>query len=755
MRTVLKRLGPLVVPVLLATDLVAQQTEGTGPERRAVAAAIGELAPPLLDGVLDDDAWLSAAIIDGFVQREPVEGRPVSERTEVRILYDDEALYVGAWNFLSDPSTIVFGETRRDASVDNTDAFLLILDTYLDRQNGFVFGTTPAGIEYDGQVTNEGQGAGGGAQRQQRGSGGGFNLNWDGSWEVATSIDDDGWYAEIRIPFSTLRYPSGGPQRWGVNFARNIRDRNEQSVWTPIPRQFNLYRVSLAGELTGFEAPSKRVFTITPYVLGDVSREYSIPGSSTEWDGAIGGDVKIGLNQSLTLDLTVNTDFAQVEVDDVQVNLTRFPLFFPEKRPFFLENAGTFAVGSPQAAELFFSRRIGLSEGAEVPILGGARLTGKVGGMQVGFLNVQTRDLSLFDEELGEDAEVEPNTNFGVVRLFQEFDNRTRVGGLFVSRINTDNSDDYNLTYGVDGRLGIGEALTLDAWVAGTQTPDVGGDEYGLNFGSRYETRDWRITAGYREISDEFNPEVGFLPRSEYRHANARVLRAIRFPEVSWFRELRPHVSWSQFWDFTGFSESYIFHMDSHFEFESGQFFQFPGLNFTGEGLQEPFEIREGIIIPAGSYNNIDWEFRSRTNLAAPLSLRLNIDAGGFYNGTRFGTNSTLAYRFEDKFVTSLRLSWFDVNLEQGDFVTSVLALKGSYSFTPRIFLQGTLQYNNETENFGSNVRFGWLDTAGTGLYVVFNDLEHFGSLDRTGIERGPQRRQLIIKYTKQFNIGG
>ncbi len=731
---------------------VRAQEAGTSP-RRAAAAPLDERSI-VIDGRLDEAAWSEAPLIDGFVQREPVEGRPVSERTEVRVLFDDQALYIGAWNFMADPSAIVVGETRRDASIDNTDAFYLVLDTYLDRQNGFVFGTTPAGIEYDGQVTNEGQGGGGGG-RQQSGSGGGFNRNWDGSWQVATTTDGDGWFAEFRIPFSTLRYPSGGEQVWGLNFARNIRSRNEQSVWAPIPRQFTLYRVSLAGEISGFEAPAKRVFTVTPYVLGDVSRDFTRTDSKNDWRGEIGGDAKIGLNQSLTLDLTVNTDFAQVEVDDQQVNLTRFPLFFPEKRPFFLENAGTFSVGSPQAAELFFSRRIGLSAGEEVPMLGGARMTGKIGGMQVGFLNVQSRDLQLFDDDAGEDVEVEPNTNFGVVRLFQEFENRTRVGGIFVSRLNTDDSGDYNLTYGADGRIGFGQALTLDGWAAGTTTPGEDKPEYGVNFGSRYETRDWRISAGYRELSEAFNPEAGFLRRDAYRHVNTRVLRAIRLPEVSWFRELRPHVSWQQYWDLEGFSESYVVHMDSHFEFANGQFFQFPGLNFTGEGLQEPFEIRDGIVIPAGSYDNIDWEFRSRTNLSAPLSLQLNVDAGGFYNGTRVGTNSTLAYRFEDKFVTSLRLSYFDVNLEQGDFVTSVLALKGSYSFTPRIFLQATLQYNNESDNFGSNVRFGWLDTAGTGLYVVFNDTEHLGSLDRTGIERGPQRRQLIIKYTKMFNIGG
>ena len=589
-------------------------------------------------------------------------------------------------------------------------------------------------------------------RRQQAGSGSGFNLNWDGAWQVATSVDDKGWYAELRIPFETLRYFQGGPQAWGVNFGRNIRIRNEQSVWSPIPRQFNLYRVSLAGTLTEFDAPNRKIFTITPYVLGDVSRDYTRDSEAT-MDGSIGGEAKLGLTQSLALDLTVNTDFAQVEVDDAQVNLTRFPLFFPEKRPFFLENAGSFSVGTPQAAELFFSRRIGLSGGESVPIQGGARLTGKMAGMQVGFLAIQANHLDVFDDELGEDVRVEPPNNFGVVRLFQEFENRTRVGGLFASRVNTDDTSDYNLTYAVDGAYGIGEAVNFTGWAAGTSTPEVDNGQYAFNFTSSYDTRDWRLLATYREIGDEFNPEVGFLPRRDYRHIMAVILRAYRFPEVEWFRELRPHIVWQQFWDLEGFTETYFVHMDSHFEFSNGAFFQLPSINFTGEGLKEPFEISEGIIIPPGFYENIDWSFRFNSNLSAPFSVQGTIDAGGFYSGRRIGTATTASYRYQDRFIASLRVAYFDVNLEEGDFITSVVAFKGSYSFTPRIFIQATFQYNNGTEDVGSNVRFGWLNTAGTGLYVVYNDIQHLGVFDRTGFERGPKGRQLIVKYTKQFDI--
>ena len=724
--------------------------------REAIAVPTDD--PPVIDGRLDEAVWGPAEPLTGFVQREPLEGRPGSERTEVRILFDDHAIYVGAWLHDREPEGIVFGETRRDASLNDNDAFLIVFDTYLDRQNGFVFGTTPAGIEYDGQVSNQGEGGGGGGRgRQQASSGAGFNLNWDGSWEVATSRDGSGWYAEFRIPFSTLRYPREGEQSWGLNFARNIRRKNEELVWAPVPRQFNLYRVSLAGTLSGLQAPSRRTLTVTPYTLGATLKDYTVPAPELDANAELGADAKVGLTQSLTLDLTVNTDFAQAEVDDQQVNLTRFPLFFPEKRAFFLENAGTFAVGSGRTAELFFSRRVGLTGGRVVPIQGGSRLTGRLGGVQIGLLNIQTDHLDVFDPTLGTDVRVAPANNSGVVRAFKELGNRTRLGGIFVSRLNTDQTSDYNLTWGVDGALGIGQALTFTGWAAQTSTPGVGDGEYGFDFGGTYDTRDWQISSEYRQIGAEFNPELGFVNRRAYRFVSARVLRHVRTPSISWMRELRPHISWQEHWDLGGFTETRLVHIDNHFAFANGAFFQLPGFNITAEGLKEDFEIRPGIVIPAGTYDNLDWEFRFNTDRSAPLSISGGWAAGGFYNGTRIGPNATLTYRVQDRFVASLSESYFDVRLDQGRFTSSVTALRGVYSFTPRFYVQATVQYADDllrsTRDLGTNLQLGWLDTAGTGLYVVYNDAEHLGSMTRTGIARGPTARQLIIKYTRLFDL--
>ncbi|MCG8468369.1 MAG: carbohydrate binding family 9 domain-containing protein, partial [Gemmatimonadetes bacterium] len=349
--------GALIALWLLPVGLSAQNgpaQASSGEATRSLSlTALAQRAeqPPVVDGSLDEAVWQDAPVMTDFVQRDPFDGQPASERTEVRILFDDDAIFVGVWAWDEDADAIIPGDRIRDTEVDESDAIVMAFDTYNDDQNAFIFGTTPSGIEYDGQVANEGQGGGfflGGGfntqQRQQAGAGGGFNKNWDGSWTVATTRDGAGWYAEFRIPFNTLRYGSG--DTWGFNIARQIRRRNEESFWAPVPREFNLYRLTYAGDLAGLELPFRRLGSITPYMLGSTSRDYAGGQTSFDEQAELGGEAKFQLTQGLTLDATYNTDFAQVEVDDQQVNLTRFSLLFPEKRPFFLENAGFFTVGA-------------------------------------------------------------------------------------------------------------------------------------------------------------------------------------------------------------------------------------------------------------------------------------------------------------------------------------------------------------------------------------------------------------------------
>jgi hypothetical protein len=709
--------------------------------------------PPVVDGRLDEGVWQSAPLVSGFVQSAPMDGAPATERTEVRVLQDGEAVYIGAWLFDSDASGIIVGESRRDSSPTQTDAFLIIFDTFLDGQNGYVFGTTPSGIEYDGQVSREGQGGGGG-DRAQRGSGGGFNLNWDGAWDVATSRDGRGWYAEFRIPFSTLRYARGEGQTWGMNFSRNIRRKNEEAFWSPIPRQLDLYRVSMAGRLSGIEAPFRRTVTVTPYVLGTAQRQYR-PEINSDVDADVGGDAKVGLGPDLTLDLTVNTDFAQVEVDDEQINLTRFNLFFPEKRPFFLENAGTFSVGSNQAVELFFSRRIGIERGLETPILGGGRLTGRVAGNVVGLMSVQGGELRLDDPVTGDGQLWSPANNFSVARVVRELPGRSRVGGIAVSRLNTQDTGDYNLTYGLDWRWGVSSDLMVDGYAARTVTPGISTGQYTASIAANYNGPSWNTTAAYREVAEGFNPEVGFLPRSDYRFVSATILRRIQFPDIPWFYELRPHANYREHFGLDGFSETRWIHIDSHFQFANGAFFQLPAVNLTREGLREPFQISPDVVVPAGTYDNVEWGFAYNSNLSAPIRIEGRIDIGGFYDGFRKGGSATVSGRVSDALQGSLRAQYYDVDLEGGSFQTAVLSLRGTYAFTPRIFLQSLIQYNDQSRNLSSNIRFGWLNTAGTGLFIVYNDLEHLGSMDRTGLERGPTQRGLVIKFTRQMMLEG
>ncbi|MBM4185045.1 MAG: hypothetical protein FJ207_12660 [Gemmatimonadetes bacterium] len=381
--------------------------------------------------------------------------------------------------------------------------------------------------------------------------------------------------------------------------------------------------------------------------------------------------------------------------------------------------------------------------------------------MQLGLLNIQTEHHHAFNAALGGDAHIAPANNFGVARVVREYANRTQLGGTFVSRVNTDDSGDYNLTYGLDGSLGVGDALTLDAWGAMTSTPGIGSDDYAFSAGGDYRDRDWEFALGFHQVGDGFNPEVGFLSRKDYRSVNARVLRHLRFPNIPWLREIRPHASWSQFWDMGWFRETSQIHLDNHFEFSNGAFFQLPGFNINGEGLTQPFQIRPGIFIPAGSYTNLDWQFRANTNQSAPLSASIGWDAGGFYTGTRVGPNGNITYRFRDRLVTTLRVNYFDVRLNDTDkFKTAVVALSGSYSFTPRLYLQAQIQYlrsqiltSDPAENLFTNLRFGWLDAAGTGLFIVYNDTEQFGLLPTPGAASGPLHRQLIIKYTRQFDF--
>ncbi len=723
------------------------------------AIAVGTTVAPVLDGaVLDDPAWANAPPATGFVQTQPDEGRPASERTEVRIVFTADTLYFGVVCYDSDPASIIVTDSRRDSSLADSDSFQLILDTFLDRQNGFIFGTSPSGQEYDGQLVNEGAGGSGmGFGGQTRGAGGGFNLNWDGVWQVRTSISDVGWTAEFAIPFRTLRFPAGREQIWGVNFQRNIRRRNELAYWAPLPRQYDLFRVSLAGQLGGVRAPEGlwRTLQMTPYVIGETVNRVDRPDGRTLALGDFGGDLKYGITSGLALDLTYNTDFAQVEVDDQQINLDRFQLFFPEKRPFFLENAGAFTVtnsggaafNDPGQTELFFSRRIGIGDsGQAIPILGGARLSGRVSeGVTVGLLSMQT-------EAVGNST---PANNFTVARLRRDLPNRSSIGGLLVNRQATGplaGADNYNRTYAFDGRWGFGQNGLISGFAARTETPFRDGrhfeQDHAFDLAVDYNTEAWRLRGGVMEMGRDFNPEVGFVRRTGFRKVDAGIFNTSR-PSPNPFRiqELQPHVTFNRFQDIeTGFIQTSLLHMDNAWEFEDSSR-AITAWNVRKEGVTREFTI-SGVPVAPGSYDWHEVNLNYNSDRSAPMGYGFRFQQSGFFGGSLRVVGPSFNFRRGEALNVELRWTRNNIDLPADHVVTNLMSSRIAYNFSPRVFAQSLLQYNDSANLWSVNLRFGWLQEGNTGLFFVFNQSDGLGDFILPG-----SGRSVILKYTHLFDL--
>ena len=714
-----------------------------------------EQAPNLDGNVLDDPAWAAVQPVSGFQQSAPDEGQPATERTEVRVVFTDDTIYFGVVCYDRDPSAIIMSDSRRDSSMNDADSFQMVLDTFRDRQNGFVFGTTPAGQEYDGQVTDEGgarRGSGsGGGGGFSRGSGNGFNLNWDGAWQVQTAISDIGWSAEFAIPFRTIRYPDREDQVWGMNFQRNIRRRNETAYWAPLPRQYNLYRVSLAGQMTGVRAPAG--FTgnlqVTPYVVGEMATRDLDPDIGVQGFGDYGADLKYSVTPGLTLDGTWRTDFAQVEVDDQQINLDRFNLFFPEKRPFFLENAGAFSVANQSSGrnlgqtELFFSRRIGIQDGAQIPIMGGARMSGKVtDSTTVGFLNMQT-------EQVGGTANTA--NNFSVARLRRDLPNRSSIGGLFVNRQGTGSlalNDDYNRTYAFDGRWGIGENGMVQGYMARTETPGRDGRDHAMSVTSQYSSEAWRVGAGYQENGEDFNPEVGYLRRwGGFRKVDFSLYNTTRPDEnVLKYQELTPHMSYTRFWNLDGIMETTYVHLHYDGEFEDSSSAGV-AYDIRQEYVFEDFTV-SGLTVPAGRWDFNELTYSYNSNRSAPFSAGIRATTAGFFNGHIVTVRPSINARYGETFNLSLSYSRNDIDLPSGSTVTNLSSVDIGYNFSPRLYAQTLLQHNDSADLWAVNFRVGWLQDANTGLFFVYNETDGLGDFIPSFAGRS-----VILKYSYLFDV--
>tara|TARA_B100000949_G_scaffold47027_1_gene40759 strand:+ start:2782 stop:4995 length:2214 start_codon:yes stop_codon:yes gene_type:complete len=711
-----------------------------------VITADAAIIEPIIDGhIINDPAWQSLPEVNTFIQKSPDEGEAVTEKTVVKVMYSTEVLYIAAVCYDDSPEKIVIVDTRRDAPLNNTDSFMFILDTFQDQQNGYVFGTNAGGIEYDAQVSKGGEGMSISTRRQSVGTGDAYNINWDAVWKVQTNIGDYGWSAEFAIPFKTLRYAKENEQEWGINFQRVIAHKHEQVFWAPIPRQYSLNRLMNAGTITGIKVPNVRTLKIMPYTLGSKNSVYSeTEYSSTASD--FGLDAKFGVTSSLILDLTYNTDFAQVEADEQQINLDRFSLFFPEKRGFFLENAGLFSIGentfSGPDIEMFFSRRIGISPNGEpLPIVGGGRLTGTAGGFRIGALNMQTKAVN----------NVTDGDNYSVLRIKKELPNRTSYGVIMTNRTGLGTDGNLNNSYAIDASLGVGEAIQFIGFAAKSdpdqdiQNGDTGTYAYLLE--SNRNTKTLTTQLRFTEVGDNFNPEIGYVKRQGYRKILFRILNRTRPKDTFGLLEIRPHISFWGYWKLDGFLETARLHVDNHWEFRNGYRID-TAINFLNEGVVDTFEIAAGVMVPSGRYDHKEIQIRSNTNLTKPFNIIMVNKIGGFFGGYRQNVDLTIGNRFGNRFTSEIISKYNDVHLPAGNFITHLIRTRLTYAFSPKIYIQFLIQYNNQSDEWSINSRFIWQKSAATGLYLVFNQTQ-----DYDGIPIDYKTTSMVFKYSYLFDV--
>jgi hypothetical protein len=708
-------------------------------ERRLIAQrASGAL---VIDGALDEATWAEAPVASGFLQNEPREGQPATFDTEVRVLYDERALYFGVFAHDDEPGALVVSDLRKDFNTASSDAVLIVLDTFSDQRNGFEFATNPAGAKWDAQMSNEGRES---------------NANWDGIWDVRTRVTVDGWYAEIRIPFLTLKFTERDPQAWGLNFQRRLRRSNEDSYWAPLPRIYNLDRVSMAGSLDDLrQLRPGRNLRVKPYAAASSSTVGVMPADRNVDAGL---DVKFGLTSELTLDGTVNTDFSQVEADEQQVNLTRFSLLFPEKREFFLENSGIFQFGlpstggsavgsanpaaagrqnSPPDLKLFFSRQIGLSEfGDAIPIQVGSRVTGRVGPYAIGALNIQ-------QAQQGSVAA----TNFTAVRVGRAILANSDIGLMLLNK--DARGEAYNRVGGLDANFRFGQ-LAMGAYAVKTAAPQSvvpgSGDDFTARANFTYTSRTWLARGIYEVIGQRFHDELGFVPRvgvnhiASYGRVNIRPEWASRTFGI---REIGPHLHFDQFdrRDGTG-TESRYFDWHLVLGLNDSGFFE-GGVNRNREQNVAPFTLNaaRGVDIAPGVYDFNEYFVLFRSNNAARVSYETRVSTGDFYGGHRNGYTFAPTVRANEHFNASVSLQINDIDLPNASYVSKLIATRLNFSVNTRVFLNALVQYNTDTRRWSSNLRLHVIHRPLSDFYLVYNER-------RLGTTGDLVDRALIAKLT-------
>ena len=707
------------------------------------AVRIGEEL--VIDGRLDEPVYSRVEPISDFVMQEPQDNVPATEQTEVWIFFDDRNLYVSGRNWDSQPDRIIANEMRRDGrNIRQNDNFTLTLDTFYDKRNGFLFQTNPLGALMDGLITDERQ----------------FNGDWNTVWDVRTTMDDEGWNVEMIIPFKSLRYGPGRDQIWGLNVRRGVQWKNEDSYITAIPRALNFsaqYRLSLAATLVGLQTPGmSRNFEVKPYAI---SASTGIRGDddviANDFAGDVGFDGKYGLTQGLTADFTVNTDFAQVEDDNEQVNLTRFSLFFPEKREFFLEGQGIFSFGGGASGRrgggggggggggtpiLFFSRQIGISGGDPVPIRAGGRVTGRAGAFTLGLLNVQA----------GEDADLEAQaTNFSVVRVRRDILRRSSIGFMGTNRSVSLEGDGSSQSYGVDAGFSFLNNLNIGTYYAQTKTPGLSGENTSYSANIRYDGDRYGFSYSHLLVGKNFNPELGFVRRDDFRQNSGSVRfaprpRSIRAIRRFQFRGSIRHIASES----TGILETRDIGGQFEIEFENTDRFS---VNYSDnyESLFEEFDISDGVILPIGGYDFRDVRVNYRMGSQRRASGSISLSRGSFFSGDRTQVNYFARVEVSPQFSLEPRvqLNWID--LPEGSFTTQLVSTRVNYTLSPRMLVATLIQYNSSSDSISTNIRLRWEYEPGSDLFVVYSEGR---DTDFRGFPR-IANRGFVIKFTKLFRM--
>lgn len=699
----------LLIGLGLPLPALAQDEGAAAAGHVIVAMRIPDNEAIRLDGLLDEAVWSRAVPAGGFIQRDPDNGKPATERTEVRVLFDANRLVLGAAMYDADPSRVLGNQMQRDESFEADDRFMWTLDTFLDGRSGYYFEINPSGAMGDGLIDPSEDGG-------WTGLGAGINRSWDGIWMARVRRTSAGWTAEIEIPFGTLNFDPD-KDTWGANFQRTVRRKNEDSLWTGYLRNQGLARMSNAGRITGLADLSQGLgLDIKPYVVGALA---SAPGrgGAAAASAAVGVDAFYNVTPALRANLSINTDFAETEVDERRVNLTRFPLFFEEKRDFFLQGNSYFDFASEpgEAVMPFFSRRIGLDErGIPRRIDFGAKLTGQTGPFDLGVLQVRT----------AAEGAAAPGEDFSVVRLRRRMFRESHVGGLYTRRATRDGSPDAH-TVGADFRLRTStfrgsQIAELSGFFLRTSTPDAAGDSSAFGVRARFPNDPFRASFGFQELQPNYDPAVGFRERVGYRLFNPDAGYYWR-PAHPWFREFDFRIDLEVLTDLTGRALTrelsfrvfdVNFHDGSRLATEVSREY---------ERLEEDFEISDGIVLPVGSeYAFTRYEIEGTTAEHRWVAVGGSLEVGGFFSGRRSEYAGSVSLRPRRGVVVTLEAEHNVLDLAEGRFDTDVIRARANTQISPWIAVSNDLQYDSVSRRLGWQMRFRWIERPGNDLFFVY-----------------------------------